>query len=388
MSEYPDHLNPFKESEKKKLGKTLTRSFRELKGFLRQSFRKKNTKSSKDYNFEEVEIRKSHDPQSFNTLRNNVMSLPSPPTYNSYTSPPLPRSRFKERLSRSSLNDTLNSTYDESCNPFAEEGFNPFEDPPIPYRRRRSKKKAPIPPSSSNPEVNYGFKTRGSSKWSLTSSETDYTLDDKSECSVDVTYSHSLRECLDNFNKEMDSLNKGSIEMGGSSPNILAGANTTVLEETKYTTKSADLTRTHSREINNNISEYRNDTDTEETNAPSVILPTNDEENQGQSSHEDYVNGNHSENDEQTDSKTNHFNEKQEGIEREPDVIIYKETEIIESDNKKEEFCINEAKLEFIDQENNSVEQNESENTDSKLPSPIPKLRKIKLDKDVLLGEP
>ncbi|KAL3289775.1 hypothetical protein HHI36_023170 [Cryptolaemus montrouzieri] len=251
MSDYPDHLNPFK--ERKKLGKTLTRSFREFKGFIRQSFRKKKSKNEKDDENWDVEIRRTTtDATPYNTLRNNIMSLPASATYSTYTitSPALPRSRFKERLSRSSLSNTF---YDERCNPFAEdEGLNPFDEPPVPYRRRKSKKRAPLPPSCSNPDVNMGYKLRGSSKWSLTSSETDYTLDDKSECSADMTYSQSLRECLDNFNKEMDTLNKESLEIGGSSNEIIDDYKQ---EETECIQKSQSINSVDveiNREINNN----------------------------------------------------------------------------------------------------------------------------------------
>ncbi|XP_044765005.1 uncharacterized protein LOC123321458 isoform X2 [Coccinella septempunctata] len=324
------------------------------------------------------------------------MSLPSPPTYSTYTSPPLPRSRFKERLSRSSLNNTYDSTYDERCNPFAEEeGLNPFEDPPVPYRRRRSKKRAPIPPCSSNPDVNYGFKTRGSSKWSLTSSETDYTIDDKSEYSGDVTYSHSLRECLDNFNKEMDSLNKGSIEMGGSSPNIRAGVKTKILEETEFTTKSADvLIRTNSGEINNNVTEelngYKNDQVETDYSNPSVSVSqedlTENHQDMRKSEHDDDIKGNHIDDNIENEEENVESEELEKGSE---EVIVYNETKNIESDEKKE-FSIDEVKLSYIDQENSASEQNGTENSeddDSKEPSPIPKLRKIKLDKEVLLGD-
>lgn len=252
--------------------------------------------------------------------------------------------------------------------------------------------------------MNYGFKAKGSSKWSLTSSETDYTIDDKSEYSGDVTYSHSLRECLDNFNKEMDSLNKGSIEMGGSSPNILSGTKTKILEETEFTTKSEDvLAAAHINEINNNMNGDQNVYENSDASAPSVLISQeNDADNieihlnHFEEKVPDDVNGNHVE-DEEKDNRNVRFRIDIEGraddeegtVELEKgheEIIIYTETKDMDHE---EEFSIDETKLAYIDQENGAQEQNDTENSEdySEEPSPIPKLRTIKLDKDALLGD-
>ncbi|KAK9889411.1 hypothetical protein WA026_004684 [Henosepilachna vigintioctopunctata] len=446
MSEYPDHLNPFKESGNKKFGKTLSRSFRGFKGFIRQSFRRKKSKTSTNEEFSDIEFRKPE--FSYNTIRHNVMSMPSPTTTDPISSPPLPRSRFKERLYRSSLN-----TYDERCNPFAEEGLNPFEGPPVPYRRRKSKKNAhaPLPPSSSNPDVYLGHKIRGSSKWSLTSSETDYTIDDKSECSGDVTYyTQSLRECLDNFNREMDTLNKESIDIGGSSPNILECQRNEISENLENNKKSKlDIDSTDEeeiREINNNQMEQLHATDVvpEKSEHKSSVKIINEEyrhmsadnsniavedekhnelerpksdiklydviptENKETIRVENEIVNGELENNDKELLENAKFNESISMRQDETEVITYtqvynipqisKENNEVEMDeNIKElemiEKCyVNDGNLEYIDDDNISDEIQSCENlavatANSKDSSPITKQRKYKPNKLMLLGE-
>ncbi|KAJ3639450.1 hypothetical protein Zmor_002811 [Zophobas morio] len=154
---YPEYLNPFSEDLKQKPKLTIRHSFKELKRSLRQSFRIKKKDEG------EVTLR-----QKTETLQRLPVSYPAP---SQRITEALPRSRFHERVSRSDYRTNTGS------NPFEEEETDETRSMII---RRRMKKRAPLPPpnkSMSSQHINDDKLevSAGGSHWSLTSVETDYS---------------------------------------------------------------------------------------------------------------------------------------------------------------------------------------------------------------------
>ncbi|XP_017774037.1 PREDICTED: myb-like protein X [Nicrophorus vespilloides] len=183
-TEYPEHLNPFKEPKKRS---AIGNSFRNLKRTLRQSFRLKNRDDKK------VEVRRTDQSAGaahLNHRGTETVALRKPNTVQRSNTLVLPRSRFNERVNHAktlcpSATDQLNSS-----NPFEEDAdekpdetdkspLNPFAEEEIPAtdtlrKRHRRKKRAPLPPQLNRSEGNLlSVPDHHNSKWSLNSYDTD-----------------------------------------------------------------------------------------------------------------------------------------------------------------------------------------------------------------------
>ncbi|XP_068916438.1 uncharacterized protein [Tenebrio molitor] len=186
---YPEYLNPFAENAKSKSKLTIRNSFKEFGRNLRQSFRVKKKEE------EDVVIRQRND-----TVRRLPLSYSGP------QADALPRSRFRERLSKSQLRADTSGP-----NPF-EEGEESDTQSVSRIIRRKGKKRAPLPPKSfSSQNVNddnLEVPTRGS-HWSLTSTETDYSFStsntNREEYQTESRKDTILSDLKD-FNKEMEKL--------------------------------------------------------------------------------------------------------------------------------------------------------------------------------------
>ncbi|RZC36272.1 sporulation-specific protein 15 [Asbolus verrucosus] len=187
---YPEYLNPFAEDLKPKSKLSISHSFKEFKRSLRKSFRIKKKED------EEVTIRQKSD-----TIRRFPMSYPNQQI-------PLPRSRFRERLTKGEP-----STSASGPNPFEEAAEN--KESKTTTTGRKGKKRAPLPPKSlSSQDVNnegLEVPTRGS-HWSLTSADTNYSdsTDNVSVGTETEANKELILEKIINFNKEMEKLKDDS----------------------------------------------------------------------------------------------------------------------------------------------------------------------------------
>ncbi|KAF5294219.1 hypothetical protein FQA39_LY13467 [Lamprigera yunnana] len=208
ITDYPEHLNPFYEGdEKRKFWKTRkvkrSRSFGEsIRNVL--SFRsirgKKDAISSPSRS---PELQKSE--KDVDVLHRRT--LPAPILFYSSTPMPLPRSRFSERVAKST---TISNILNEAVhsNPFKEDIDIEAEiDNKI---GRKKKRKAPLPPNLEGVHDNLcASSTQNSSKWSLSSEVTDISEHSESAYIVSSGFSSSINNIIKEIEKLTEDENTG-----------------------------------------------------------------------------------------------------------------------------------------------------------------------------------